>query len=300
MQTVISTENLTLNYGSRRGIADVSLRIGQGEIFGFLGPNGAGKSTTIRVLLGFLRAGKGAARVFGQDVWTKSHLIKADVGYVPGDVRLYSWLTLRRALQIAEGVRGVDLITHGMQLAQRFRLEPDLSVRKMSRGNRQKVALIMALVHRPKLVILDEPTSGLDPLMQDELAEQLRQLSSMGHTVFFSSHTLSEVEALCTRVAVVRDGRIVSDQLLQDMKARAPRAVSIDLHDTQNAAEIDWPDYLTLLGQHASRLSFRMTGTAEQFVGWAATQGFRDLSIGQPSLEVMFRSFYESSSGGDS
>jgi beta-exotoxin I transport system ATP-binding protein len=295
MQTVIQTSHLTHCYGSRRGITDVSLKIGQGEIFGFLGPNGAGKSTAIRVLLGFLKPRRGTAVIFGNDVWARSHVIKRDVGYVAGDVRLYAWLTLRKALQIVGGVRGMDLMPRGLDLAEQFRLEPDLTVRRMSRGNRQKVALVLALVHQPKLVMLDEPTSGLDPLMQDVLADQLRLLSAMGHTVFFSSHTLSEVETLCTRVAVVRDGHIVADESLVAMKANAPRSVTVTLNDQQSADTIEWPDYLTPVRSHAQQCEFRMTGHSGKLVRWAGEREFTDIAIGQPSLEVMFRRFYDES-----
>jgi ABC-2 type transport system ATP-binding protein len=300
MSSVIHTENLTHSYGARRGISDVTLKIRAGEIFGFLGPNGAGKSTTIRCLLGFLKPKQGQVRVFGQDAWTASAAIKRDVGYVPGDVRLYPWFTLRKAIRIVEGIRGGRYLANGMRLAERFRLEPDLAVRKMSRGNRQKLALILALVHHPQLVILDEPTSGLDPLMQDELAHQLRELSAAGHTVFFSSHTLSEVEALCSRVAVVRGGRIVADEPLQQMKARAPRAVSVTLNEGQVADDVEWPAYLELVSCHARQCEFRMTGFADRFVQWAGQQQFSDVAISQPSLEVLFRRYYDETAGQES
>lgn len=297
MSPVIHTEALTRSYGSRRGIRDVGLQIGAGEIFGFLGPNGAGKTTTIRILLGFLRPGQGTARVFGRDAWSDSQTIKRDVGYVPGDVRLYSWLTLNKALRIIEGIRKMPLQAEGQKLAERFRLEPDLVVRRMSRGNRQKVALVLALVHRPQLVILDEPTSGLDPLMQDVLADELRSLASAGHTVFFSSHTLSEVESLCSRVAVVRDGSIVADERLSAMKARAPRSVTVTLSEQQSADRVEWPAYLEPIRRFQRQCEFRMTGSADEFVRWAAEQSFADLSISPPSLEVLFRSFYDNGRG---
>lgn len=299
MSVVIETSQLTHWYGSRRGISDVSLRIQSGEIFGFLGPNGAGKTTTIRILLGFLRPRTGRAMLLGKDAWLRSHLIKRDVGYVPGDVRLYPWLTLRKALTIVQRVRGRDLMAAGLKLAERFRLEPDLAVRRMSRGNRQKVALILAIVHRPQLVILDEPTSGLDPLMQELLVDQLRELASAGHTVFFSSHTLSEVESLCSRVAVVRQGRIVADESLDTMKARAPRSVTLTLNDQQTVDSVEWPAYLSPTRRFARQCEFRMTGCAMEFARWAAQQDFRDLAIGQPSLDVLFRSFYEEPTEGE-
>ena len=295
----IQTQQLTKAYGRRRGVDDVSLSVGAGEIFGFLGPNGAGKSTTIRLLLGFLKASSGHATVFGQDCWSDTAAIKRDVGYVAGDVRLYPWLTTRTAFQMVGEIRGMDLRAHGLQLAERFRLEPDLPVRKMSRGNRQKVALVMALAHRPGLVILDEPTSGLDPLMQDTLADCLRELVGDGHTVFFSSHTLSEVESLCDRVAIVRDGRIVTDEDLSAMKARAPRSVVMTFASEAAAAATEVPDFVALQRQTGNSLFLQLTGSATELTRWAAAQPIVDISIGQPNLESLFREFYNSDSEHD-
>lgn len=289
----IETLELTKAYGSRRGVDQVSLSVGAGEIFGFLGPNGAGKSTTIRLLLGFLRASSGTARIFNQDCWSESASIKQNIGYVAGDVRLYSWLTARRAFQIVGEVRGQNLLPEGLQLADRFHLEPDLPVRKMSRGNRQKIALVLALVHRPKLVVLDEPTSGLDPLMQDTLADCLQELASDGHTVFFSSHTLSEVESLCHRVAIVRDGAIVANENLITLKQQAPRTVLITYKASVNVTAELAPDFAQAATVTDNRLSFELVGPAAELTRWAATQPITDISIGQPNLETLFRQYYQ-------
>lgn len=290
--SILSTNHLSRSYGQRRGIQDICLQVGQGEIFGFLGPNGAGKSTTIRVLLGFLKASSGSSEILGQDCWKDSASIKQDVGYVPGDVRLYPWLTARRGFQLVSEIRSQDLRAAGMQLAERFQLEPDLSVRKMSRGNRQKVALVLALVHRPQLIILDEPTSGLDPLMQDTLAACLRELAAQGHTIFFSSHTLSEVEALCDRAAIIRDGRIVSDQTLAAMKSQAPRSVTLTFADEQSAAGTVLPEFVKLQRRSGSTVNLLLKQNSVDFIRWAAEQPLVDVSIGLPNLESLFRGFY--------
>jgi ABC-2 type transport system ATP-binding protein len=297
--SVVVTRDLSKTYGRRRGISNVNLTISEGEIYGFLGPNGAGKSTSIRVLLGFLKASSGAATVLGRDCWADGHTIRKDVGYVAGDVRLYPWLTARKAFSIVGSIRHRNLLQPGLDLAERFALEPDLPVRKMSRGNRQKVALVMALVHRPKLLILDEPTSGLDPLMQDTLAECLREMSVAGSTVFFSSHTLSEVESLCDRVAIVRDGRIVADEALQVLKSQAPRTVSLRFRDEVDVQAVDWPEFLQVQHCHRSECQLQMTGPATELVKWAAGQDLEDISIGQPSLEALFRGYYSSAESQD-
>ncbi|MDG2129137.1 MAG: ABC transporter ATP-binding protein [Fuerstiella sp.] len=290
---MIATQQLSKCYGLRRGVDDVDLRVGAGEIFGFLGPNGAGKSTTIRLLLGFLKASSGNATVFGQDCWSDSATIKQEVGYVAGDVRLYPWLTARKALQIVGEIRGRDILSDGLQLADRFRMEPDLPVRRMSRGNRQKVALMMALAHRPKLVVLDEPTSGLDPLMQDTLADCLRELAAAGHTVFFSSHTLSEVESLCDRIAIVRDGQIVVNEQLSRLKARAPRTAVVTFESATVANSVTVPDFITIQSRSNKELQIQITGAAVELTHWAAAQPIIDLSVGPPNLEHLFRQYYK-------
>lgn len=290
---IIQTQNLTKSYGARRGVVDVCLEVGEGEIFGFLGPNGAGKSTTIRMLTGFLKAGSGSATILGHDCWLDSAAIKRDVGYVPGDVRLYPWLTANKSFQIVGEIRGQDIRQRGWELAERFRLEPDLPVRKMSRGNRQKVALVTALAHDPKLVILDEPTSGLDPLMQETLGDCLRELAMAGHTVFFSSHTLSEVETLCDRVAIVRDGRIAVDDRIQNLKERAPRTVTLTVETEQLAQAFELPESVTLTRRYKREVVVTTTGSAVEFTRWAQSQPIVDISISPPNLEALFRGYYE-------
>jgi ABC-2 type transport system ATP-binding protein len=309
---VVVTSDLCRDYGSRRGIRNVSLSIERGEIFGFLGPNGAGKSTTIRILTGLLRAGSGSARIFDRDCWVEGTGIRQEIGYVAGDVRLYPWLTTRRALKMLSQIRGRDVLRPGLDYAGRFRLEPDLPVRKMSRGNRQKVALVLAVAHRPALLVLDEPASGLDPLMQDTLMLCLRELAADGHTVLFSSHTLSEVESLCNHVAVIRDGRIVEDATLASLRQRAPRQIVVTMADQRRLTGLRWPDGVSIVYQAGSETEvpgtsslqvaaslrdrscvLELHGSSAAFLAWAAAQDFEDVSIGVPSLEALFRKYYQ-------
>ena len=296
-------KDLCRRYGSRRGIHDVNLEIDVGEIFGFLGPNGAGKSTTIRILMGLLRADSGLAHIFGRDCWTDGPSLRSDIGYVAGDVRLYPWLTVRRALSILSKIRAREIRKIGFELAERFQLEPDLPVRKMSRGNRQKLALVLSLAHSPKLLMLDEPTAGLDPIMQDLLKECLRMMATNGQTVIFSSHTLSDVESLCDHVAILRDGRIVENSTLNVLKAQAPRQLFVTLRPDQSVATVAWPSYVTLVQQPDSKCTsmlrertcvLELVGTSALFVQWAAAQNFADVVIGPPALDVLFRRYYHS------
>jgi ABC-2 type transport system ATP-binding protein len=290
--SVIAATQLSKRYGKRVGIEAVDLKIEEGEIFGFLGPNGAGKTTTIRVLLGFLRADTGEASLFGLDCWRESPKIKEEVGYLPGDMRLYPWLTGRSALQVFGEIRGRDLKKTGEELAERFRLDLELPVHKMSKGNRQKVGLVLALAHRPKLLLLDEPTSGLDPLVQIELSQCLRERAEEGHTVFFSSHTLSEVEQLCHRVAIVRAGIVVADEQLQTLRERARREVTLTYENEDAAKGAELPPFLALSERHTERLICDLTGDAAELVGWAAGQPLEDMTIGHPDLESLFHTYY--------
>ncbi|MCZ6837460.1 MAG: ABC transporter ATP-binding protein [Planctomycetota bacterium] len=297
LMPVIETRQLGKQYGPRVGIERVDLSVAEGEIFGFLGPNGAGKSTTIRLLLGFLKPTQGDALVFGHDSWKQSHILKREVGYLPGDVRLYPWLTVRRALSFVGAARGADLMDAGLALAERLSLEPDLIARKMSRGMRQKLAIIMVLAHAPRLIILDEPTSGLDPLVQLSLAQELRDRADKGSTVFFSSHTLNEVEQLCDRVAIVREGRIVADETLDDMRKKARRKVTIRFTDGEAVRGLDPPEFLTLIKREGDRWHAELDGEAGRLMQWLAGQSIRDLTIGPPDLETLFHAHYRTSEG---
>jgi len=291
--SLIQLDNLTRGYGRRRGIERVSLSVSEGALFGFLGPNGAGKTTTIRVMLGFLRPTTGAARIFGLDCWSDSKAIKRDVGYVPGDLRLPSWMNGETALSIFGAVRGQDLMRSGRELAEKFDLELRVKVREMSRGMRQKLGLILALAHSPRLLVLDEPTSALDPLMQEILHELLRRWAGAGHTVFFSSHSLGEVEHLCDRVAIVRDGELVADESLTALRDRAGHDVIIRWKNESKSLGLVPPPFLKLSRHEDALWEGTLEGPAHRLVDFLAGKPVEDLSIGRPDLESLFRRFYE-------
>jgi ABC-2 type transport system ATP-binding protein len=294
--SLIIAERLTRRYGRFVAIEDLRLDVPAGSIFGFLGPNGAGKTTTIRLLLGFLRPSAGRATIFGLDCWRESPRIKRDIGYLPGDLRLYPFWTGAVALATVGEIRGVNLRPAGRALAERFDLDLHVRVRAMSRGMRQKLGLILALAHLPKLLVLDEPTASLDPLMQQALMEYLRQAARDGTTIFFSSHTLSEVEALCDRVAIVRDGRIVADEPLDSLRARARRQVTIVFRDAESAARAMPPPALDVQERHGTRWRGHLHGSAPALVSWAASQPIADLTIHPPDLGALFQQAYQASS----
>lgn len=290
--SVIQTQQLRKIYGNRVAVESLDLQVQAGEIFGFLGPNGAGKSTTIRILMGFLQPHGGSARIDGLDCWSQSARIKKHVGYLPGDPRLYWWMTGRTALRIVGESRGMDLSARGAELADRFGLELHLRVGRMSRGTRQKLGLLLALAHQPRVLILDEPTSGLDPIIQKVVAQTIRESAAAGGTVFFSSHTLSEVEQLCDRVAIVRAGRIVADERLETLRARARRTVELNFAESAGPLS-GLPPFLELLHRNGTRWTCALEGPATPLIEWAARQPLVDLAISPPDLESLFHSYYE-------
>ena len=293
----IEIENLTKYYGKRVGIEGLNLRVSAGSVYGFLGPNGAGKTTTIRVLLGLLRASGGRARVLGRDCWKESPRIKAEVGYLPGDLRLYPWMTGRSGLRLLGGIRRRDLKEPGGRLLERFGLPADVRVRDMSRGMRQKLGLILCLAHDPLLLILDEPTSSLDPLVQQSLFAELRERAARGNTVFFSSHNLAEVEELCDRVAILRGGKLVVEESVRELRERAGREIVIRWPAEIDGTQIAVPDFLEVRERESNVWRCGLNGAMRLLIGWAAEQPVADMSIGPPELDQMFARYYQRSDG---
>jgi ABC-2 type transport system ATP-binding protein len=218
---VVRADALTKTYGGERGVTELEFEVAPGEVFGFLGPNGAGKTTTIRLLLDLIRPTSGRVSVLGLDPRRDGVAARRRMGYVPGDLRLYGRLTGRELVRYFASLRGIDGSAGAEQLATRLELDLDRPLRSLSKGNRQKLGLVQALLHRPELLVLDEPTSGLDPLGQQVVHELLREATSEGRTVFLSSHVLSEVQEIADRVAIVREGRIVLVEQVELLRARA-------------------------------------------------------------------------------
>ena len=227
MPAIIRTERLTKSYGEHRGIIDVDLEVQAGEVFGFLGPNGAGKTTTIRLLLDLIRPSSGRIELFGSDVRRAGPAARRSLGYLPGDLRLYERLTAREHLRYFASLRGMRGIGDGEALAGRLELELDRPVRSLSKGNRQKVGLVQALMHRPALAVFDEPTSGLDPLVQQVVYELVAEATANGRTVFVSSHVLSEVQHIADRVALIREGRLQLVDSVETLRRRALTRVEV-------------------------------------------------------------------------
>jgi ABC-2 type transport system ATP-binding protein len=293
MTAAIETTALGKCYGTHVALRDLSLRVGEGTLLGFLGPNGAGKTTTIRILTGLLRATTGSARLLGRDCWSEGPSVRAEVGYLPGELELYEALTGRETLQFLAAVRRRDCAGEIRRLARRFDLDLERRVRVYSRGMKQKLGLIQALMHRPRVLILDEPTSGLDPLMRQCLFDELRSVSAEGRTVLFSSHTLSEVDELCDQVAILREGRLVELERVSVLRARAPRRVELML-DESGPRPGALPEAFELVERGPGRLAGRWSGPVRPLLDWLGRQpSVRDATIVPLDLEDLFLVYYQ-------
>ena len=292
MTAVIETDRLTKRYGEARGIEDVTLRVEAGEVFGFLGPNGAGKTTTIRTLLDLLHPTSGTARLLGLDSRRDSLAIRARLGNLPGDFSYDPRLTGRELVSFLAEVRGVAGLGRGPVLAERFGADLDRPLGSLSRGNRQKIGLIQAMFHDPELLILDEPTTGLDPLMQEEFLDLVREERDGGASVFLSSHELDEVQRVCDRVGVIREGRLVAVEDVSALRGRSYRHVEIEFAAPVDAAEFRRLPGVSELVAQDNRVSFRIEGDVDPVVKAAARHSVRDLEVTRPSLEEVFLTFY--------
>lgn len=286
----ICTRQLTKCYGRHPALAELDLRVPAGSLFGFLGPNGAGKTTTLRILLGLLRATRGTATVLGRDAWHEGPALRAEIGYLPGDVRFYDDLTGRATLDFLLAARGGRGGAEALRLADAFDLALDRRVRNYSRGMKQKLGLIAALMHQPQLLILDEPTTALDPLVRETLYTELRAVVAAGRTVLFSSHTLAEVEALCSEVAILRAGRLVEHERIEVLRARALRHV--ELRMGKGALPEPLPAGLAVQTQQPGLLRGSWTGPPEDLVRWLARCHLTDVTIQPADLEDLFLTYY--------
>jgi ABC-2 type transport system ATP-binding protein len=288
---VITTKNLGKSFGSVRALSGLSLEIAEGEIFGFLGPNGAGKTTTIRLLLGFLRPSAGSATILGWDSWREPARAHEEIGYLPGDVRLYDFMTGAAFLTLMARLRGRWEIDSGRRLAERLGLDLSRRIKTYSRGTRQKLGLVQALMHTPRLLVLDEPTASLDPLVQEEVYDILREQRAAGTTVFFSSHVLSEVEKVCDRVGIIRSAQLAAVKTVEDLRACAPRRIRVMLAE-RPVRPIELPGAAQVSADGAT-LTFDIRGDINPLVRRLAELQLADLTIEPARLEDIFFDFYE-------
>jgi ABC-2 type transport system ATP-binding protein len=292
MTEAIETVGLTKDYGNGRGIFDLDLRVPAGEVFGFLGPNGAGKTTTIRLLMGLIHATRGSARIFGLDCDRDAVAVKRKVGYCPGELPQFGGWRGSEIVAYVAGLRGDVKDAAITALATRLDLDLGRKYREYSHGNKQKLALILAFMHQPALVILDEPTTGLDPLVQQEFYGIVRDARTSGATIFISSHVLSEVEHVCDRVGIVREGHLATVSALDDLVGMRAFRVEIDFADdvpVDRLKRVEGLDQLVVTDHRATAL---LRGTFEPLM--AAIVGTRVVGFTsrEPSLEEIFLTYY--------
>ncbi|HEX5712975.1 MAG TPA: ABC transporter ATP-binding protein [Solirubrobacterales bacterium] len=288
----IEAERLTKFYGRHRGIEDVTFAVAPGEVFGFLGPNGAGKTTTIRALLDLHHPTGGSARLFGLDSHRDSVAIRARLGNLSGDFGFGRQASGREALRLLARLRGVEGIGRAEALAARFHADLERPLGQLSRGNRQKIGLILATFHEPELLILDEPTSGLDPLMQEEFLALVGEERERGCTVFVSSHDLDEVQRICDRVGMVREGRLIAVERMADLLGKAQRKVSVRLADPASLEDLRALPEVSELSVLDGRASFEVAGDFDHVMKALAAHHVTDIEAVHPSLEEVFLGYY--------
>ena len=287
---VIEINNLTKFYGKNRGIEDVSLTVEAGEIFGFIGPNGAGKSTTIRLMLSLIYPTSGSASIFGKDCIKFGHEIRNDIGYLPSEVFYYDKMKVKDLLKYSASFYKGNHSKRIKELADIMELDLTRKIDDLSYGNKKKVGIVQGLLHQPKLIMLDEPTSGLDPLMQHKFFDLILEENKKGATVFFSSHILGEVQKLCNRVAIIREGHIVKIEDIKTLRNDNYKKVFVrtDNHDTL----VFNIDGVTNIEQINGEISFFYKGDINKMLALITKNKVHDVNIEEPTLEEIFMHYY--------
>ena len=291
LMSVIEVTNLTKYYGKSRGIVDVSFSEKEGEIFGFIGPNGAGKSTTICLLLSLIHPTSGSAKVFGKDVVAHGPEIRRDIGYLPSDVFYYEGMKVIDLLKYSASFYDCDCTQRMHELSEIMELEMNRRISDLSYGNKKKVGIVQGLLHSPKLLFLDEPTAGLDPLMQRKFFDLIRAENARGVTVFFSSHILGEVQRLCNRVGIIREGKIVEISDIRTLQQNNYKKVNVTA-DGLNPATFDLPGVTNLQTENGT-LHFFFKGDINAVLQKISAIQVTDVTIEEPTLEEIFMHYYE-------
>jgi len=297
MTAVIHTERLTKSYGPHRGIIELDLDVKEGEIFGFLGPNGAGKTTTMRVLLDLIRPTSGRAEVFGIETTADPVAIHRRLGYLPGEFDLYDRLTGAQTIEYFANLRGGVDAGYVAELIERLDLDPSRRFKEYSKGNKQKVGLIVALQHRPDLLILDEPTAGLDPLVQQTFFAIVRETRSEGRSIFLSSHIIDEVDRTCDRVAIIREGRLVQVDSIEAIRRLAFHHVELSFATPVAPAIFESIDGVSAVEADEHTIKMRVSGPIGAVIAAAAPHGLVDVVSREPNLEDVFLAQYGAHDG---
>ncbi len=296
---VIETKALSVYYGRHRGILDVDLRIEEGEVFGFLGPNGAGKTTAQRVLMDVIRPTAGVARMFGKDCQKEGVAARDRIGYLPGELSLYENMKASQFFKMYFSLQKSNTDRRYWQtLAERLDLDTSRKIRELSRGNKQKVGVVAAFMSKPDLLILDEPTSGLDPLVQQTVMELVREANQAGSTVFFSSHILSEIQAVCDRVGIIREGQMVATERVQDMTRQQFKRLRINFA-TMPPADAFNQEGVKEITRDEQGVLLEIRENLDQVLKTAAPFGITDIETIPVTLEEIFLAYYGKGNGGN-
>ena len=286
----LELSSLSKFYGNQCGIDSVSFTVKKGEIFGFIGPNGAGKSTTIRTLLGLLKATSGKAEIMGMDISNEGAIIREKIGYLPSEVDYYSEMSSKELLLYHAAMYKVADVENKIQeLATYFQLELDRPIEDLSYGNKKKCAIIQSVLHDPEVLILDEPTGGLDPLMQNRFFELLERQNKKGVTIFFSSHVLSEIQRMCDRAAIIRDGKIMAVEDISTLLSKQMKMVRLVTTSVNN---IILPVGALNHHQSGQKHTFDYVGPTQDLVIWLSSQSIIDVTLSEPDLERIFMNYY--------
>jgi ABC-2 type transport system ATP-binding protein len=296
MAVVIETKNLTKYYGKVLGVKSLDLEIKEGEIFGFLGPNGAGKTTTIRCLMDFVTPTSGSASILGMDCQKKSAEIKRNVGFLAGEVKLYDKLTGWEHINYIQGFKGKAPLLK--DLIKRLKFDPKIKIRNLSKGNKQKLALILALMHKPKVLIMDEPTSGLDPILQNEIYGLLEDMESKGSTIFFSSHIISEVERIADQVGIIKEGKLSAIESIDSLANKKIRNIEIRFHDKYNLSDFKLPGTKNI-EKTDEGVIISYVGDINPIIKKLASYSIADVRISHATLEDIFLEFYRNGETND-
>lgn len=288
---MIDIQNLTQEFSNGRGIFDVSFQVNKGEVFGFLGPNGSGKTTTLRHLMGYMKPGKGVTKINKLDAWTYQALVRKDIGYLPGEIAFLDGLTGNDFLKMMVGMQGIDLPERRNKLIRLLQLDPSIQIRKMSKGTKQKVGIVATFMHDPPIYILDEPTSGLDPLMQKLFIDLVLEEKAKGKTFLISSHSLAEIERTCDRVAIIREGKIVTVKDIHELHAMQRKAFNITL------ANNDDMEALLLSELNPEKIDdfivrIEIQGNYDTFFTVLSKYHVKNVSADEQNLEQIFMDYY--------
>lgn len=284
---VIETQNLTKSYGKARGIIDMNLSVESGDRFGFIGPNGAGKSTTIRTLLGLIAPTSGNARIFGMDIHSDKVEILSKIGYMPSESMFYHGMRVEEILNMSAALHGKSCRDEARHLCERFKLDTKKKVDELSLGNRKKVSIVCAFMHKPELYILDEPTSGLDPLMQKSFFELIHERNAEGATIFLSSHVLSEIQHHCDHAAIIREGRLIACDSVENLSDTKTRQIT--LHGISVPPQLS---SIKNISRTENSVSFLYDGDINCLISELNRLTLTDITITEPDLEEIFLHYY--------